>query len=208
MNAPAATDAADDGALYHQLGRITRELHQAVRELQMDERLAQIARADMPDACSRLDHVVRLSEESAHRTLDLVEHGRSIGLRMHRVSQALGAACVDAYGVGTRMSPLLGAALEAQREIGECSEALRADLMAVAQAQEYQDLSGQVIRRVITLVRSVEGALLSLLQAAGSGSLSVPATLSAVPGGLQGPVAAGKGASQQDADALLAELGF
>lgn len=208
MNAPAPAVAVDDAALFNNLGRITRELHQAVQSLQMDDRLAQLAKADMPDACSRLDHVVQLSEQSAHRTLDLVEHGRSISLRMNRTASALAKACVDAYGQGGGMAPLLGAALAAQREISECSETLREDLMAVAQAQEYQDLSGQVIRRVITLVRSVEGALLSLLQAAGSRSLATPATLSAAPGGLQGPVVHGAGASQKDADALLAELGF
>ncbi|HVT34686.1 MAG TPA: protein phosphatase CheZ [Nevskiaceae bacterium] len=199
----------DDG-LYRHLGRITRELHRAVADLKFDDQLAHLAKAEMPDAASRLDHVIEMSEKAAHRTLDLVEQSRTLASRIAESE-------VDLAFVHQRMQLCVrtpGACNVVANEIGlvrssikSCAQQLRENLSSLAQAQEYQDLSGQVIRRVITLVRSVESTLIALLQATGS---NLNGVTPAAPQGLAGPVIAGinTGATQQDADALLAELGF
>ena len=191
-----------EGGLFSSLGRITRELHQAVQDIRIDGQLNQFAKADMPDACSRLDYVMQVTEKAAHRTLDLVESSRALTERAGKAMQELD----DLRAVSDHGALALTAAW-AVSEINDCNALLRANLSALAQAQEYQDLSGQVIRRVITLVRSVENALISLLQAAGQGAVA-PAARTAP--ALAGPAVAGldHANNQQDADALLAELGF
>lgn len=188
--------------LFSNLGRITRQLHQAVQDIRVDSQLSQLAHADMPDACSRLDYVMQVTEKAAHRTLDLVDGGRAVADRMTAAAAEMGKARY----AGDLNSLTLGA-VWAQDELNDCALKLRENLSALAQAQEYQDISGQVIRRVITLVRSVESALLDLLQAAGTGAVA-PAQASKPE--LNGPAVAGldKTNNQQDADALLAELGF
>jgi chemotaxis protein CheZ len=182
--------AREEGLFVH-LARLTRSLHQALSELQMDSRLADLAGSDIPDACGRLDYVVQVTERAAHRTLDLVEDSQRCALSILQHAQALA-------GPPGMPESLAGDA-----------EQLRANLRELAQAQEYQDIAGQTIRRVITLVRNVESALLDLLRAAGSRPQAGSARSAPAPLNLRGPAMPGEiAASQQDADELLASLGF
>ncbi|EIT68458.1 MULTISPECIES: protein phosphatase CheZ [Hydrocarboniphaga] len=177
--------------------RLAHEVSAAMRELDLDSRIAGLAQGEIKDACTHLDHVVRMTEDAAHRTLDLVEDSRRIVNDLH---EAGGAPVADAV------------------------ERLRSNLLSLALAQEYQDLSGQLIRRVIALVRQVESALIDLVRVAGPMLASAgeadlkngarrpiethqPSLPSESRFDLKGPAAA-NAASQQDADALLADLGF
>jgi chemotaxis protein CheZ len=181
--------------------------------MRLDTRLSQLAGDEMPDARHRLDYVIRMTETAAHRTLDLVEQARVVPTRMmHAAAQltnasaSLRAAPADAAAIrllldGVRAA-LHGDALQ-----------LRTTLSELAQAQEYQDITGQLIKRVITLVCNVESALLELLRAAGGGLQAAPArpisALSEPPGPvLPGGANAAAAANQHDADELLASLGF
>lgn len=195
----AVTTARGQDEFYAGVARLTRGLHEGLRELGLDSRLSRYAGSEIPDACNRLDYVVQLTEDAAHRTLDLVDEARAVAdelvdVRLHlaRTQQAAGAA------------PLQGAELAVE----DAEKRLRQVLTALAQAQEYQDLSGQVIRRVIGLVRKVESALLELLVA---GGIQLSGDLPINPGetGLAGPALPGTvAADQDDADRLLASLGF
>ncbi|WP_051749026.1 protein phosphatase CheZ [Nevskia soli] len=189
-----------DDALYAGVARLTRSLHDNLRELGLDGRLTRFAGNDMPDACVRLDHVVKMTEEAAHRTLDLVDDGRAIADSLADVRVHLARLHHDGPERGL---------LEARLAVDDAEVRLRGTLTALAQAQEYQDLSGQMIRRVIDLVRNVEAALLELLgedavQSAPELPLNEPQA--ALPGpALPGTAGA---ADQGDADRLLASLGF
>jgi chemotaxis protein CheZ len=197
--------------LFVNLARITRELHSTVHEMRFDSQLAQFAGTEMPDACLRLDYVVQLTENAAHRTLDLVDKSRVLARKV----AAAGSDLADAREHAKRYvkSPLAVTTLvddlkQVQDSIQSCASELSENLSQLSQTQEYQDLTGQVIKRVIKLVRDVESALLALLRATGASATVTPMTVP--PGGLQGPAVPGAvaGSSQQDADALLASLGF
>ena len=97
------------------LQSISRNLAGALSRLALDERLVRYAGSDMPDACARLNHVMQMTEQAANRTLDLVE-----------ATQAQLPGLASAAGEQT------------------LSE-LRSNLSAIAEAQAYQDLSGQDI---------------------------------------------------------------
>jgi chemotaxis protein CheZ len=200
--------AREDG-LFVNLARITRRLHSAVVEMKFDSRLAQFANAEMPDACLRLDYVVQVTEAAAHKTLDLVEKSRELAGRVAESGQQLAAARARAGFAAP--SPVDMMVLNAdlgvvQDTISGCAGKLREHLSELAQTQEYQDLTGQVIKRVTSLVRDVESALIELLRASGA----APAAAAGAAIGLQGPAVPGvnSAASQQDADSLLASLGF
>ncbi|MDM4770778.1 protein phosphatase CheZ [Solimonas sp. SE-A11] len=179
--------AREEGLFVH-LARLTRELHRALGELGLDSRLSDLAGSGIPDACGRLDYVVQVTEQAAHRTLDLVDSSRVL------------AADILTHATALPKSP-------ARQTILDDTEKLRHQLTELAQAQEYQDIAGQTIKRVIGLVRSVEQALLDLLRAAGTRP-STAAMKPVAPRGLEGPAMPGTGHSQQDADDLLASLGF
>jgi len=204
MNAPAASapqSQPDDAVLYAGVARLTRSLHDGLRQLGLDARLAQAAGSDMPDACKRLDLVVQMTEDAAHRTLDLVDEGRAVADSLADMRTCL--ARLHSSPGPVNGGELLGTITAAE----DAETRLRATLTALAQAQEYQDLSGQVIRRVITLVRNTEGALLELL---GDALQSMPQPpISSAADELPGPALPGmQAADQGDADRLLASLGF
>lgn len=192
--------------LFVNLARITRELHTAVRELHFDTQLSQLASDGIPDACVRLEYVAQLTEDAAHRTLDLVDQSRTLTHQVSAAGISLGHVVTQLPEGAATISVELN---RIQGEISDCAIGLSEKLSALSQTQEYQDLTGQVIKRVTKLVRDVESALISLLRATGTGAnagtTTAPATV-----GLQGPAVPGAvvGASQEDADALLASLGF
>lgn len=199
--------------LFVSVARLTRELHDAVRELRIDDRLASLAGNEIPDACSRLDYVIQVTEEAAHRTLDLVDQSRALTQQIETSVRDLGQVCERAQacaGSPYTLSNLMVSVDELGSQIVTANEQLRSKLSQLAQAQEYQDLAGQVIKRVTQLVRSVERALIDLLRASGTHPGNRAAT-EAPASGLHGPAIAGvtpAAVSQDDADSLLADLGF
>lgn len=196
----AAGPAPAGGDLYAGIARLSRSLQQNLRELGLDGRLGHLAGSDMPDARLRLDHVVQMTEEAAHRTLDLVDDGRAV---------ADGLADVRAHLARLHAQSLVHGLLDTCLAVGDAESRLRSTLTALAQAQEYQDLSGQMIRRVIELLRQVEGALVELLGGAEAVQSAPPLPINPAQAGLPGPALPGSGAADQgDADRLLASLGF
>ncbi|RZO84279.1 MAG: hypothetical protein EVA65_11800 [Oceanococcus sp.] len=182
-------DAAKTAAFAQGIRKMASDLYAEMRALQLDSRLARAA-AEIPDACSRLDAVIELTEQAATRTLDLVEDSRE--------------HIVALQDMADEMAP--GAVAE---QLVERTATLRKNMSSLYEAQAYQDLSGQIIRRVMTMVGNLDTTLKDMLDLAG---LS-PATLDEPEDeALLGP-AAGRtdnrpAASQDDADALLADLGI
>jgi chemotaxis protein CheZ len=141
---PGPPPPAADGTLREELRGVTRAFQQALHSLPLDTRLVDVARLALPDACARLDHVVTLTETAAHTTLDKVDALRS---------------CLDATGRIAASLPehtrcRLEALIKAQR--GHCAE--------LDAAQAYQDLTGQIIRRVTQIIRGLEADLLALAE--------------------------------------------
>jgi chemotaxis protein CheZ len=189
------------------LRRVTHDLHAALERFRVDSRLVTYAEKEIPDARARLEHVLKLTDDAAHRTLDLVEQSIPLADRTARAAQALLAST----GADPRSSHAELAAFLS--ETGARMEAVRENLSAVLLAQGYQDLTGQIIRGVMKLVGELEHALGDLvrLSAGASGPAAVRAADTTSRG--FGPVVPGveHGAhvdGQQDVDALLSDLGM
>ena len=175
--------------LFAELRRLTARVRQALESFQLNARFSELAEKDVPDARQRLLHVMQLTDDAAHRTMDLIE--RATPLVSTLVSMA-----------ANPMAPTVVAA----------STKLRSHLSDVYLAQGYQDLSGQIVRGVIKLVDEVEATLASLMRIAGEATeVRTDTTPIAVNG--YGPVVPGVDhglalGNQQDVDALLSDLGL
>jgi len=206
-----------DNLLFQQVVRVTRELHDSLSSFVLDERLVDLAETEMPDAAERLRYVITATEEAANTTLGAVED--SIPLADSLRSEARHLAGQWERFQSRQLS--VDDFRELSSELSEFllvtqinSEALHERLSQVLLAQGYQDLTGQVIRKVIALVNDVEGKLLELVRlsghrpshataaATGSGDISPQGPL--VPGVDRGDMVAG----QDDVDDLLSSLGF
>ena len=181
-------DEAKTAAFAKGIRKMARDLYSEMRALQLDSRLASAA-ADIPDACSRLDAVIELTEQAATKTLDLVEDSREHVIQLQALAEQLPAASAQ--------------------QLQQHTDSLRKNMSSLYEAQSYQDLSGQIIRRVTGMVGNLDSTLRELLALAGVKPAQTPRSADDE---LLGPAAGrtdGKAAaSQDDADALLADLGI
>ncbi|HEY6924773.1 MAG TPA: protein phosphatase CheZ [Steroidobacteraceae bacterium] len=212
---------AREHALYRDLRELSGDLRLALEQFRLDSRLATLAGKDVPDARLRLDHALKLTEEGAHRTLDLVERSCPLAERIAKQAAALTGplrsvreGLLDGTTHPASVAEVLAQAAEfltvAQRE----SDLVRGNLTEVLMAQSSQDLSGQIIRGVIVLVGEVERTLAHLSTLAGNDPASsvAPQSPAASSGNGFGPaipgLTTGAVGEQNDVDALLADLGM
>lgn len=196
--------------LFAGLRKLTEDVRRALERFQLDSRYADLAEKEVPDARQRLAHVMRLTDDAAHRTMDLVEQSGPLAERIGRGASALAAGGEAGAARDAAVAAYVGATVAD-------AEALRRNLSEVLLAQGYQDLTGQIIRGVITLVTEVETALANLVHIAQDGGAALPPAAPVdqraaasrghgpvVPGIDSGPAVSG----QQDVDALLSDLGL
>ncbi|MGA3157526.1 MAG: protein phosphatase CheZ [Steroidobacteraceae bacterium] len=184
--------------------RVAGELQAALDQFGKSSRLVDLAERDVPDARQRLAHVLKLTDEAAHRTLDLVEQSQPLADGLARRSEEL---LSQAY---RDCNPEV--LVDFLKTTASTANDIRARLDEVLMTQGYQDISGQIIRGVMKLVDELEGALAELIQI---GGLRPPAAAASVQDGsiLQGPIVPGVRhiapvAAQTDVDALLSGLGM
>ncbi|MBT9490593.1 MAG: protein phosphatase CheZ [Rubrivivax sp.] len=195
--------------VYDELGHITRQLHSAVVQLGLDSKLQRIA-SEIPDARERLQYVGQLTERAAHRVLGLVETAQPNCRQMQADADALAARLQSASenAVLTReQAELLAEARQFVLRSGEAAERQYDTLSEIMLSQDFQDLSGQVIQKVVKIITETEDQLLGMLlrHAPFEASDLKAASPSSE---LQGPQVAGKALEQGDVDDLLASLGF
>ena len=211
--------------MFTEIRKLTGDLQKALERFSIESRLADIAENEIPDARARLTHVIRMTDEAAHRTLDLVEQSGPLAERTAREAAAL-IETMAAYrnrtaevkgfeGVVRAMDAYLPVvrSMEAFLPAARAdSELIRRNLADVLMAQGYQDLTGQIIRSVMKLVEELESALTNLARV--SGDIVEHATMgSAESGAGHGPAVPGVGkgevaSGQTDVDALLSGLGM
>jgi len=210
--------------MFKELRQLTGDLQKALERFSIESRLQDIAENEIPDARARLTHVINMTDEAAHRTLDLVEQSGPLAERTaqeaavliesfeklkNRASAGPGYDSVLQSVEG--LQPLVKAVEKFLPAGRSDSELIRRNLADVLMAQGYQDLTGQIIRSVMKLVGELESALSNLARL--SGDVVEHATMGeseskgqgpAVPGVTKGEIASG----QTDVDALLSGLGM
>ncbi|PTU73298.1 protein phosphatase CheZ [Pseudomonas mangrovi] len=158
---------ARDRGLYLEVGKLTRELHNSIVDFKLDPRVPHAQEiSEIADATERLDYVVQMTERAANRTMDLVEQSAPM------VNDLSGEARQLSVEWGRFMRREMSA--ESFRELAKRIELflarserdngkLSANLNDILLAQDFQDLTGQVIKRVTKLVTDVESNLLKLV---------------------------------------------
>lgn len=202
--------------LFQELGRLTREFHEALQSFRLDSRIASLAAQDFPDARERLNYVVSMTAQSANRTMTAVEESMPICDAL----QDQAAALKQEWVRFTQRQMSAAEFRDLSRRLGEFLDSvggdvprLRANLQEVLMAQDFQDLTGQIIHRVVQLVDEVERNLVDLIRISGQGMAAerqeekyenrIAASGPPVPG-----VDSGTVAGQDEVDELLSSLGF
>ena len=165
-----------DRSIYLEVGKLTRGLHEAIVNFDLDaaappgedesgENISQ-----MTNAQDRLDYVIQLTQSSADKTMDMVEEGIPVASEIGERALAL----KDDWGRLLRREMKPDEFRDLCRKIDEFlifssdSSVLLSDkLNTILLAQDFQDLTGQVIKKVINLVQEVEERLVELMRVAG-----------------------------------------
>jgi chemotaxis protein CheZ len=189
-----------------QLDARVRRLGATLAELGWDAALHQLV-DEIPDARERLDYVGKMTESAATRVLNMVDAAQPVCQSAASDAQALAArlgelAAHPELGVGEARAALAEAvaALTHQAGVMRGQAGVLTDIMM---AQDFQDLSGQVIKKVVGIIGHTEQQLRQLLaQTEGRGEAPLDT------GKLQGPQVPTKAVAQEDVDDLLASMGF
>jgi chemotaxis protein CheZ len=200
--------------LFQELGKLTRDLHEALGAFRSDERLANIADGEITDAKERLNYVIEMTDKAATSTLGAIEE---IQPMCDKLGNRSGSLLVDLQRFLDREMER-GEFNEFCREltdflptVGARSTDINSKLSEVLMAQSFQDLSGQLIRKVILLVEEVETGLVDMIRISGQGQLSSADDTDAMK--LDGPQvpalqSAEAVSGQDEVDDLLSSLGF
>jgi len=211
-----------DSGLFQELGKLTRELHDALNGFQLDSKISSLAEHDIPDAKERLNYVITMTEQAAHRTLNAVEESLPIAEELQKRAVELHDKWARFRRKDMDVNEFRALVPEIDSFLDLTSghaTKLNSSLSDVLMAQDYQDITGQIIRRVINLVKDVEDNLVGLIRI--SGQRMAPAEkVAAKSGALSEELSRGIGPqvpgvdhadvvnSQDDVDDLLSSLGF
>ncbi|UDF33396.1 UNVERIFIED_ORG: protein phosphatase CheZ [Shinella sp. XGS7] len=190
--------------VFQQLGTITRVLHDTMQQLGVMPKL-QTATDGLPDARSRLTYIANKTAEAANKVLNSVDQAKAehahISSATNEMAKAIMADPVKAVASG--------AVFNFVKDVEKSTAQIDQHLTDIMMAQDFHDLTGQVVAKVVTLANDLEDSLVKLLV-----QVVPPEQREKVdPTILQGPVVNAEGrtdvvTNQGEVDDLLASLGF
>ena len=207
---PAAPEGQDGGSqLFDRLGHIVRQLHDSLRELGYDRSLSDIA-TEVTDATDRLEYIATLTEQAANKVLNSIDEAMPVQdqlIAKARDVDARWAALFDGKLGVDEFKALAHDSRAFAGVVADTGEAEKARLMQIMMAQDFQDITGQIIKKVVNITQKLERELAQLLvdtaplQHKGRDKDKVVDLLA-------GPAVPASAMAQTDVDDLLADLGF
>ena len=201
---PAAGHQAVSPEVFQQIGTITRVLHDTMQQLGVMSKLQQ-ATDGLPDARSRLTYITNKTAEAANKVLNSVDQAKAKHAEITTATRGMAAALmadpVKAVASGSVMNFV--------KDVEVRTAEIDKHLTDIMMAQDFHDLTGQVVAKVVTLANDLEDSLVKLLV-----SVMPPEQRGKPdPTMLQGPVVNSGGrtdvmSDQGEVDDLLASLGF
>ncbi|WP_019141507.1 protein phosphatase CheZ [Noviherbaspirillum massiliense] len=212
----AAQLAMDDdqsaNPMYERLGGIVRLLHDSLRELGYDRSLANVA-TQINDAQDRLGYIASLTEQAANKVLNAVDVGMPAQEALQKQAKDMDSRWAQLFEGKMSIEEfkaLAGDSKQFAAVVMEATDAEKARLLEIMMAQDFQDITGQLIKKIVAIANAAERELAQLLRdyappevkTAMAAADNKPAEL------MNGPSTPNAAMAQNDVDSLLAELGF
>jgi chemotaxis protein CheZ len=190
--------------VFQQLGLITRQLHDTLEQLGVMPKL-QTAANGLPDARSRLSYIAKKTGDAADKVLNLVDQAKT----EHNAISAQTRAMADAITSDPVRAVATGAVMNFVHDVEARTARIDQHLTDIMMAQDFHDLTGQVVAKVVSLASDLEDSLVKLLVQAAPPEQAQKVEAAV----LNGPVVNPEGrtdvvANQGEVDDLLASLGF
>ncbi|NHZ88542.1 protein phosphatase CheZ [Massilia sp. CCM 8733] len=213
----AAAPAADGAAvetdehgkpMFERLGGIVRLLHDSLRELGYDKALSE-ASTQIVDAQDRLEYVASLTEQAANKVLNTLDEGMPAQDVLSKQAKAMDTRWADLFAGKLSIDEfktLAGDSRAFAQTVTDATEAEKARLLDIMMAQDFQDITGQLIKKVVIITKTVEHELAELLR--DNAPPAVREKLLHKPALMSGPSVPSVALDQDNVDDLLADLGF
>jgi chemotaxis protein CheZ len=197
--------------VFAQVGHMTRSLHNLLRELGYDSALEKV-KQQIPDNRDRLNYIAAMTAQAAERTLNAAEAAQPIQNQLGASARQLADGWDKLFNKQLGVEEFKALVRDTRgylRQVPEQVEATNSQLLEIIMAQDFQDLTGQVIKKVLEAAQVLESQLVSLLIETTPQDLKQQMST----GLLNGPVVntAGRGdvvTNQEQVDELLESLGF
>jgi chemotaxis protein CheZ len=212
-SAPAAEAGDESGKpMFERLGGIVRLLHDSLRELGYDRALSE-ASTQIVDAQDRLEYVASLTEQAANKVLNTLDEGMpeqdELSLKAKEMEDRWNDLFEGRLSI-EQFKALAGDSRAFAQFVAASTEKEKARLLDIMMAQDFQDITGQLIKKVVIITKTVENELAQLLRDNAPPETKEklaqkhkePAPL------MQGPSVPAVALDQDNVDDLLAELGF
>lgn len=196
-----------DPAMYDRLGLVVRQLHDSLRTLGYEQVLDETLR-EITDSQDRLQYIASLTEQAATRVLNTVDESLPIQIEQALEARQFESAWAELMAHSspdmTRLRELGAETQMFLSVVANNSEEEKKRLMDIMMAQDFQDITGQIIKKVVTLTEKLEQELAQILidYAPATHRHEKPVDL------LAGPAVPDRAMVQDDVDSLLADLGF
>ncbi|MRX08354.1 protein phosphatase CheZ [Pseudoduganella sp. FT25W] len=215
--APAAAAAEGDGdgepkedkAMFERLGGIVRLLHDSLRELGYDKALTE-ASTQINDAQDRLEYVATLTEQAANKVLNTLDEAMPDQDTLSKQSKDMENRWADLFAGKLSLDQFKQLAGDAQQfaiAVSAATETEKARLLDIMMAQDFQDITGQLIKKVVNITKTVESELATLLRDNAPPAVKEKIAQKEV-SLMSGPSAPTVALNQDSVDDLLADLGF
>lgn len=211
----AAHDDSHEGGMFERLGGIVRLLHDSLRELGYDKALTE-ASTQIVDAQDRLEYVATLTEQAANKVLNTLDEGMPAQDLLQKQAKDMETRWADLFEGKLSLDEfkaLAGDSRQFAAVVNEATEAERARLLEIMMAQDFQDITGQLIKKVVKITQTVEGELAQLLRDHAPADIKEKLAKKEQPAAapaplMQGPSVPDTALNQDNVDDLLADLGF
>ncbi len=208
----ASGETVPDSAeqLINRIGQLTRQMRESIRELGLDKGIAKVAEA-IPDARDRLGYIAQMTERAAERALNAIDVAQPIQDGLASQAKALTKRWDAWFEHPVELDAARELVLDNRAYLAAVPQqvsATNAQLMEIMMAQDFQDLTGQVIKKMMHVIQDMDTQLLQLLMDNAPpekrpdtphGLLHGPQTVAGLPDAVDG---------QDQVDDLLASLGF
>jgi chemotaxis protein CheZ len=210
--APAADGAEDDGTdkpMFERLGGIVRLLHDSLRELGYDKALTE-ASSQINDAQDRLEYVATLTEQAANKVLNTLDEAMPEQDTLSKQSKDMETRWADLFAGKLSLDQFKQLAGDSQAfaaAVSAATETEKARLLEIMMAQDFQDITGQLIKKVVIITKTVEAELAQLLRDNAPPDVREKIAQKEVVL-MSGPSTPTVALTQDSVDDLLADLGF
>jgi len=158
---------SQESDLFHQVGKLTRELHEALNNFNIDSRLIDLTENEIPNTRERLNYVITTTEEAAHKTLGFIDLSLPLTSKLKQITEKFDSSWHRFRIEESDTDKFREFKKEIESylpEVQQHSDQIHKNLSDMMLVQGYQDLTGQVISQVISLVEEVESNLVRLVQ--------------------------------------------